>query len=185
LSEQKIKTTIEKCYCWLTTIGNALRSPLLLVIRLYWGWEFFLTGKGKLMDLSKPAQYFESLGIPLPHFSALFAGCTELIGGLLLLVGLASRLISIPLMILLVTAYFTADSDAVRAIFSDPDKFLSAAEFQFLFAVVIIFVFGPGKFSIDWLIKRKVASPSSGSVVQLKKFRAAALLIALSAKAIS
>jgi len=147
-----MKTMIEKCYCWLITIGNALRSPLLLIIRLYWGWEFFLTGKGKLTDLSKPAQYFESLGVPLPHFSALFAGCTEIIGGLLLLVGLASRLISIPLMILLVTAYFTADSDAVRAIFSDPDKFLSAAEFQFLFAVVIIFVFGPGRFSIDALL---------------------------------
>jgi putative oxidoreductase len=159
-----MKTTVEKYYCWLIAIGNALRSPLLLIIRLYWGWEFFLTGKGKLMDLSKPAQYFESLAIPLPHFSALLDGCTELIGGLLLLVGLASRLISIPLMILLVTAYITADGDAVRAIFSDPDKFLSAAEFQFLFAVVIVFVFGPGAFSIDALIakyfKRNGAAPS-------------------------
>jgi putative oxidoreductase len=143
---------IEKYYCWLIAIGTALRSLLFLIIRLYWGWEFFLTGKGKLMDLSKPAQYFESLGIPFPHFSALLASCTELIGGLLLLVGLASRLISIPLMILLVTAYFTADSDAVRAIFSDPDKFLSATEFQFLFAVVIVFVFGPGALSPDALI---------------------------------
>ncbi len=149
-----MKTVIEKFYCWLIAIGNALRSPLLLIIRLYWGWEFFLTGKGKLTDLSKPAQYFESLGVPLPHFSALLAGCTELIGGLLLLVGLASRLISIPLMILLVTAYFTADSDAVRAIFSNPDKFLSATEFQFLFAVVIIFVFGPGALSLDALIRK-------------------------------
>jgi len=68
------------------------------------------------------------------------------------LVGLASRLITIPMMIVLVTAYFTADIDAVRAIFSDPDKFLSAAEFQFLFAVVIVFVFGPGIFSVDALI---------------------------------
>ena len=149
-----MKTMIEKFYCRLIAIGNALRSPLLLIIRLYWGWEFFLTGKGKLIDLSKPTQYFESLGIPFPHFSALLDGCTELIGGLLLLVGLASRIISIPLMILLVTAYFTADSDAVRAIFSDPDKFLGAAEFQFLFAVVIIFVFGPGLFSVDELLRK-------------------------------
>jgi putative oxidoreductase len=147
-----MKTMIEKFYCWLIAIGNALRSPLLLIIRLYWGWEFFLTGKGKLMDLSKPAQYFESVGIPFPHFSAFLAGCTELIGGLLLIVGLANRLISIPLMILLVTAYFTADSDAVRAIFSDPDKFLSATEFQFLLAVVIVFVFGPRALSLDALI---------------------------------
>ena len=158
-----MKTMIEKCYCWLTTIGNALRSPLLLIIRLYWGWESFLTGKGKLTDLSKPAQYFESLGIPFPHFSALLAGCTELVGGLLLVVGLASRLISIPLMILLVTAYFTAESDAVRALFSDPDKFLSAAEFQFLFALVIIFVFGPGRFSIDELLGKYLKRKDPGA----------------------
>jgi len=145
---------LEKLYGWLITIGNALRSPLLLIIRLYWGWEFFLTGKGKLLDLSKPTEYFASLGIPLPHFNAILAGCTECFGGLLLLVGLASRLITLPMMILLVVAYLTADSEAARAIFSDPDKFLGAAEFQFLFAVVIVFVCGPGAFSLDALLAR-------------------------------
>ena len=57
-------------------------------------------------------------------------------------------------MVLLVTAYLTADIDAARAIFSDPDKFLGAAEFQFLFAVVLVFIFGPGIFSLDALISR-------------------------------
>ena len=57
-------------------------------------------------------------------------------------------------------AYLTADLDRVKAIFSDPDKFLTADEFLFLFAVVLVFAFGPGKFSIDWLIKR-LTSPSS------------------------
>jgi putative oxidoreductase len=152
--------TFEKLYRWLIAIGNALRSPLLLIIRLYWGWEFFLTGKGKLMDLSKPAEYFAGLGIPFPHFSAILAGCTECFGGLLLLIGLASRLITIPMMILLVTAYLTADIEAARAIFSDPDKFLGAAEFQFLFAVVIIFAFGPGIFSLDALIGNYFKRPA-------------------------
>ncbi len=146
---------LEKLYRLLITIAGYLRSPFLLLIRLFWGWQFFLTGKGKLMDLSKPTQYFEGLHIPLPHLNAILAACTECFGGLLLLVGLASRLISVPLMILLTVAYLTADNDAVRAIFSDPDKFTSAAPFLFLFAVVIVFVFGPGKFSIDWLLARK------------------------------
>jgi putative oxidoreductase len=145
---------VRKLYGWLIAVGNALRSPVLLTIRLYWGWEFFLTGKGKLLDLSKPTEYFASLGIPLPHFNAILAGCTECFGGLLLLVGLASRLITLPMMILLVVAYLTADSEAARAIFSDPDKFLGAAEFQFLFAVVIVFVCGPGAFSLDALLAR-------------------------------
>ena len=51
----------------------------------------------------------------------------------------------------------------MKVIFSDPDKFLTADEFLFLFAVVLVFAFGPGKFSIDWLIKRKVSPPSFAS----------------------
>ncbi len=145
---------LQKLYGWLIAAGNALRSPVLLIIRLYWGWEFFLAGKGKLSDLSKPAAYFASLGIPFPHAQAALAASVECFGGLLLLVGLASRLVSIPLMILLTVAYCTADLEALRAIFSDPDKFTGAAEFLFLFAVVIVFVCGPGACSLDALLAR-------------------------------
>lgn len=149
-----MKALIVRLYGWLIAIGNALRSPVLLIIRLFWGWQFFLSGKGKLMDLSKPTQYFESLHIPLPRLNAILTAGTECIGGLLLLVGLASRLVSVPLMILLTVAYLTADNEAVRAIFSDPDKFTSAAPFLFLLAVVIIFVCGPGAFSLDAILAR-------------------------------
>jgi putative oxidoreductase len=145
---------------WFVPSTSFLQSLLLLVIRLYWGWEFFLTGKGKLMDLERPVAFFQSLGIPFPYAQAILAGATECFGGLLLLAGFCSRLISLPLTILLTVAYLTADLDKVKMIVSDPDKFLGADEFLFLFVVVIVFVFGPGKFSIDWLIKRKVA-PSS------------------------
>jgi putative oxidoreductase len=143
---------VEKFYRWLIALGGALRSPLLLAVRLFWGWQFFLTGKGKLMDLAKPTQFFESLGIPFPHAQAVLVGSVECFGGLLLLIGLATRLISVPLMILLTVAYLTADIDRARAIFSDSDKFVTADEFLFLFTVVIIFVFGPGAFSLDALI---------------------------------
>ena len=152
-----------KYFSWFVPPTTVLQSLLLLVVRLYWGWEFVLTGKGKLMDLQKPTEFFQSLGIPFPHAQAMLAGVTECFGGLLLLAGVCSRLISIPLMILLSVAYLTADLDVVKMIFSDPDKFLTADEFLFLFAVVLIFFFGPGKFSIDWLIKRKVAPGQSES----------------------
>jgi len=151
-----MKTLIEKFYCCLITVGQSLRSPVLLIIRLYWGWQFFQTGKGKLMDVSKPAQFFASLGIPFPHLQAILVSCTECFGGLLLLAGLASRLISIPLGILLTVAYFTADIDRVRVIFSDPDKFVTADEFLFLFTIVIVFAFGPGALSLDTLITKYI-----------------------------
>jgi putative oxidoreductase len=153
---------VARYFRWFVPPANVLQSLLLLVIRLYWGWELFLTGKGKLIDLQKPTEYFQSLGIPLPHAQAILAGATECFGGLFLLAGLCSRLISIPLTILLTVAYLTADLDKVKMIFSDPDKFLKADEFLFLSVVVVVFAFGPGKVSIDWLIKHKV-SPSPDS----------------------
>ena len=133
----------------------------LLVIRLYWGWQFFLTGKGKLNDLDKPTQFFQSLGIPFPHQQAILAGTTEVCGGMLLLVGLASRLISIPLAVVMVVAYCTADIELVKNIFHEPDKFLAADEFLFFYAVILVLLFGPGKFSIDWLIKRLTSKSST------------------------
>jgi len=154
LSQEKLNALVEKLYRWLIAVGDGLRSPVLLLIRLYWGWQFFLTGKGKLMDPAKPTEFFTSLGIPFPHAQAILVGFVECFGGLLLLVGLASRLVSIPLIIMLTVAYLTADVDRARAIFSDPDKFVTADEFLFLFAVAIIFVCGPGAFSLDALIGR-------------------------------
>ncbi len=78
------------------------------------------------------------------------------------MVGFASRLISVPQMILLTVAYLTADIDKFKMIFSEPDKFLAADEFLFLFAVVLVFVFGPGRFSLDWPFTRKLALQRTG-----------------------
>lgn len=153
---------LSRYFRWFVPVATLWQSVILLAIRLYWGWAFFLAGRGKLMNLSRTADFFQSLGIPLPYAQATLAATTECFGGLLLLIGLCSRLISIPLTILLVVAYLTADLDKVKVIFDDPDKFLTADEFLFLFAVVVVFTFGPGRFSLDWLIKRKVDAASLG-----------------------
>lgn len=131
--------------------NTAARLPdfLLLAIRLYWGWQFFMTGKGKLMNLEGTTGFFTELGLPFPQLNAIMAGSSECFGGLLLLVGLGSRLISIPLMFTMIVAYLTAHRETVTGIWSDSDAFVTAAPFLFLFAAVIIFTFGPGKFSID------------------------------------
>lgn len=141
-------------YRWLVTGASSLQSLLLLGIRLYWGWGFFQTGKGKLMNLDRTTQFFHDLGIPLPGLNATLAGATECFGGLLLLIGLASRLTAIPLLFTMLIAYLTAESEALKAIFTEPDKFFGAAPFLFLAASAIVLVFGPGKISIDGLLER-------------------------------
>jgi putative oxidoreductase len=151
----------ERAYSFLVTVAEKFQSPLLLALRLYWGWQFFVGGKGKLLNLDRTVEFFGSLGLPFPLFNAVLASTTECIGGLLLLVGLAARLASIPLAITMVVAYLTAERESLAAIFSDTDKFTSAPPFLFLLTALIIFAFGPGAFSIDWLIARKLRQRSS------------------------
>ncbi len=137
-------------------VANCLQSPVLLAIRLYWGWQFFVTGRGHLRNLDKTTGFFQSLHIPWPHFNACLAGGTECIGGLFLLVGLGARLVSVPLIFTMIIAYVTAESDALKQIFSDPDKFVSASPFLFMLACIIVLAFGPGVFSLDRLIEKLV-----------------------------
>lgn len=143
-------TTLDK-------IASFLPDPLLLAVRLYWGWQFFQTGKGKLGNLEGTTEFFTELGLPFAKLNAIMAGSTECFGGLLLLVGLFSRFVSVPLIATMVVAYLTAHLDVVKTIWSDSDSFVTAAPFLFLLASVIVFTFGPGKFSFDELLRRKKA----------------------------
>ncbi|HXI85402.1 MAG TPA: DoxX family protein [Verrucomicrobiae bacterium] len=145
---------MKKLYALWVSLVSRLQSPFLLVIRLYWGWQFFGTGKGKLMNLDKTAGFFATLNIPAPKLNAILAGSTECFGGLLLLLGLGSRIATVPLIFTMVIAYLTAESEAAHAIFSNPDKFVTAAPFLFLLTCVIVLIFGPGCFSLDAIIAR-------------------------------
>ena len=145
---------MKKLYEWYVRLISKLQSPFLLIIRLYWGWQFFLAGKGKLMNLDRTAGFFANLHIPMPKLNALLAGSTECFGGLLLLLGLGSRIITVPLIFTMIVAYVTADFVKVQNIFAKPDDFVSAPEFQFLLTALIVLIFGPGVFSLDAIMAR-------------------------------
>ena len=135
-----------------------LQSPLLLAIRLYWGWSFAQTGWGKLTHLERTAAYLADLNLPVTRLNAIMAGSTECFGGLLLALGLFARPVSVPLVFCMGVAYATADREAVQAIFSDHDKFTGAAPFLFLLAALIVLAFGPGRLSLDVLLSRKAGA---------------------------
>lgn len=149
-----MKTKLIGIYEMYLHLLSKLQSPLLLILRLYWGWQFFITGKAHLMNLDQTTNFFQSLKIPMPHLNAIMAGSTECIGGLLLLLGLGDRIITLPLAGTMVVAYLTADRDKVTGIFQNPDAFVTATPFLFLLAVLIVLVFGPGEFSVDALARR-------------------------------
>ena len=149
-----VQDIIRRAYELIVTGANFLQSPLLLALRLYFFWQLFLTGKGKLSNIGKVSEFFTSLGIPLPTLNAYFIGSLECFGSLLLIIGLASRPLSLLIVISMTVAYLAGDFEAVMNIFSDPDKFVKADPFPFLLTALIILVFGPGLFSIDALMKQ-------------------------------
>ena len=136
--------------------ANFLQSPLLLFLRVYFFWQLFLTGIGKLSNIGKISEYFTSLGIPLPTLNAYLAGATETFCSLFLIFGLASRPAAIPVVFTMIVAYLTADQEAVTSMLSNSDKFVKADPFPFLLLALIVLAFGPGQLSVDALLKRKL-----------------------------
>jgi putative oxidoreductase len=141
---------------------SALQSPLLLLVRLYWGWQFIQTGWGKFNALPHVTDYFTQLGLPAPHATAIFIAWLEFIGGILLIVGLLSRITALALFIDMLVAYIVGDHAALLAFFSDPDKFAAAAPFTFMAASLIILIFGPGLFALDTLVYGKILPKFGG-----------------------
>lgn len=129
---------------------------LILIMRLFWGWQFFQTGMGKLNHFDSTVAFFTDLGIPMPSLNAAMAGTTECVGGMLLLLGLFSRPTALALCGVMCVAYATADREAVVNIFTNPDGFIAADPFHFLLTAVLVLTFGPGKIALDTVINGKI-----------------------------
>jgi putative oxidoreductase len=150
-----ITDRLQRAYSIFVTCATSLQSPFLLFVRLYWGWQFFQTGWGKLHNLPHVVEFFTSLGIPAPALNAYFVSSLECFGGILLAIGLGSRLLALMFTVDMVVAYITADRAAFLSIFSKPDDFIAAIPFAFLMASLIILIFGPGKIAVDYLLERR------------------------------
>lgn len=155
VADKKPLGLIPRVYRRYQLASAALESPFLLLVRVYWGWQFAQTGWGKLHHLSHVTHFFTTLHIPAPGPTAAFVSALEFVGGILLIAGLATRLIGLLLAIDMIVAYLTTDLSALGSIISNPDAFYSDAAYTFLFASLIALVFGAGRFSVDYLIWRR------------------------------
>lgn len=127
---------------------------LALGLRALFGWQFFLAGRGKLLNLDRTTDFFASLHIPAPGAHALGIGLLECVGGLLLLAGAGSRTVSTLLAGTMVVALATAHRSELAE--DGVDGLLAAAPFAYLLAVAVILVSGPGRLSLDaWLAARR------------------------------
>jgi putative oxidoreductase len=150
----------------LKNITAKYQDLLILVLRISVAVIFIRTGYGKLVHFDKTVMFFESLGIPFTHISALLAACTEFAGGLLILIGLFTRFISFPLAFVMVIAIATAQWREVK----DAYDFISLIEYLYLIIFLLFTSLGAGKFSLDALwLDRKNEKGSKKKISNKKK----------------
>jgi putative oxidoreductase len=140
----------------LLALAKRLDSVALLVVRLTVGVLFVSTGWGKVHNLAGVVEYFGQLHIPAPAFNATLVSWTELLGGSVLVLGLASRLAALPLMVTMTVALLTALLDKIHSL---PDLF-GQVEWTYLVLLLVVVVFGPGEVSLDALVRSRLPRSS-------------------------
>ena len=140
---------------------DLLQHPVLLAVRIYWGYSLMIGGWGKLQHIDDIAKWFASLGIPMPEVNAYMAGGTELVGSMLLIVGLASRPAALAIAFTMSVAFMTSDVEVFATLNTDPwcfngtrlgDCVVLSTPWPYWFAAVLVLVFGPGALSIDKML---------------------------------
>lgn len=128
-----------------------LQSVSLLFLRLILAYGFYGPATMKWSDINAVAEWFGSMGFPLPTLQAYMAASTEALGVLLLTLGFATRLISIPLIIVMIVAIVTVH---LPHGFSSGDNGFEIPLYYMLMLFVLV-AHGAGKFSIDYFINKK------------------------------
>ena len=142
---------LDKIHSLSKNILEHFQSVALLLARFVVAYGFLEPALMKWQDIGAVAQWFGSMGIPLPTLNAYMAASTELIGVLLLTIGFMTRLISIPLMVIMVVAIATVH---LAHGFSAGDNGFEIPLYYMLF-LFIFTTHGAGKFSVDYFLFEK------------------------------
>ncbi len=122
--------------------------PLLFRFVLTYG--FYGTAMMKLKNFNGIVEWFGSMGMPLPKLNAFLATGTETAGVVLLFLGLATRIISIPLIIVMIVAIMTVHlGNGFEA-----GNNGSEIPIYYIFMLLSLLILGPGKISLDALITK-------------------------------
>src|SRR5438874_2225820 len=95
---------ITSFYNFFRKIGNNLQTLFILYMRVTWGHQFFILGLSKLGSIEPISQFFSSLAIPAPTFSAYLVAIMEAVCGFMLFIGFGSRIAAVPLIIIMLVA---------------------------------------------------------------------------------
>jgi|SRR4051794_18302477 putative oxidoreductase len=121
-----------------------------LVMRLVVGYVFMLSGWGKLNNLPQVTENFVGWGIPLPHILTPFVSGVEFFGGMLLMLGLFTRIPAAMLAVVMLVAIKSAKWESVDSL----ETLLGFEEATYFAAFLWLAIAGPGAVSLDRLLLR-------------------------------
>ena len=140
--------SIKKIYLEFSRLGEYLQSISLLLARLLVAYGFYEPAMMKWQDMKSVAEWFGSMGIPFPTLNAYMAASTEITGVVLLTLGLFVRLISIPMIIIMIVAIVTVH---LHNGFSAGENGFEIPLYYMAFLLLFL-SHGAGKFSLDRFI---------------------------------
>lgn len=140
----------------LVPVSAAVRGIGLLLARVLLGAVLIVHGGQKLFSngVEGTGAFFESMGVPAAQAAAAFAGTVELVGGILLVLGLLTQLVAVLVVVVMVGAYFYVHQAA--GIYAADGGWELVAVIGL--ATAVFGLVGPGRFSLDALIAGRRAA---------------------------
>ena len=128
-----------------------------LLTRLFVGYFFFETGWAKVHNLNTFTMRFMEWGIPFPAFNAALSAYTECVGGILTMAGLATRFVSVAMIINMAVAVLSVKLKSVAGLndFAELDEPLYGLVYLWLM------ISGAGWLSVDFLIRSALRTSSN------------------------
>ncbi len=139
---------IKDIYLEFSRLSEYLKSLSLFVARVLVAYGFYEPAMMKWQNMKSVAEWFGSMGIPFPTLNAYMAASTEIAGVVLLTLGLFTRFISIPLIVIMIVAIVTVH---LGHGFSAGDNGFEIPLYYMAF-LLIFFSHGAGRFSLDRII---------------------------------
>ena len=127
-----------------------------VLTRLVAGFAFYDSGKGKIENMENTVNFFTGLGIPFPEANAAFVARLEYYGGMLLLVGVLTRVVALLLSSTMIVALLTAHRDDLIGALTRTGEVTLSDLPPFVLGVLLswLVVKGPGALSIDYFIRK-------------------------------
>jgi putative oxidoreductase len=123
-----------------------------LLARIWLGVSFLMSGFHKATHGREAVEHFAQLGIAAPGFFAPLVSTVELVGGVLLIVGLFTRAAALPLIVTMIVATITAKVPGLKK----PGDFLLLGEPLYALLLLWLVVDGAGRASLDHVLDRRL-----------------------------